>query len=257
MKISYNIPMLERMVGDIHRLTGISISLLDKDRKLLVSFTGEDYCTQLQKEGGNEECIRCDSLLLERCLKSLLPEQHLCHAGLYDSAMPILKDGVVAGFLLMGRVRAERSPVREDPLYQRLPLLKEEQLLALYDLLPHILFSSGIRIERDPLIEELSAYIKENLQADLRVEALCARFHLSKNSLYRVFREHFDQSVNEYIIGCRLERAKELLAGSKEPLYMVAEKVGMDQYAYFSKLFKERVGINPAAYRKEGCKKSS
>ncbi len=249
MKISYNIPMLEQMLKDIHRLTGVSVSLLDADCKRLVSCTGEDYCARLQREGGSKECARCDLLLLERCAKSLRLEQHLCHAGLYDSAMPILKDGAVVAFLLMGRVRAERSPQKKDPLYQQLPLLQEEQLLALYDLLPYILFSSGIRIERDSLMEDIAAYIKENLCSDLRVAALCARFHLSKNSLYRNFYAQFSCPVNRYVAEQRLERAKQLLAETDLSVREIAEQVGMEP-AYFSRLFKKHVGCAPGAWRR-------
>lgn len=249
MKISYDLPKLKRMLEDIYRLSGVSICFLDAEGRSLVNCRREDdFCSALQREQ-KEKCARCDKALLERCAKSLELEHHLCHAGLYDSAMPILKDGAVVGFLLMGRVRAERSPQREDPLYRKLPLLKEEQLLALYDLLPHILFSNGIRVERDPLMEGIAAYIKENLREEIRVEALCARFHLSKNSLYRGFRTHFSCAVNEYILEQRILKAKKLLGETALPIGEIAEQVGMDP-AYFSRLFKKQEGCSPVAYRK-------
>ena len=202
MQFSYDLPLLRRLLEDIYRLTGVSISLLDAEGRTLVSCRREDdYCSRLQQEGLQKECARCDEVLLNRCKRSLRLEWHLCHAGLYDSAMPILKEGEVAGYILMGRVRAERSPEREDPLYRKLPLLKEDPLLALYDLFPHILFSSGIHSDRDPLTEEIASFIETHLSEELRVETVAARFHLSKNTLYR----RFGRPINEYILERRLE----------------------------------------------------
>lgn len=246
MRFSYDLPLLRRLIEDIHRLTGISISILDGEGRPLVQCRREDdYCSRLQQKGLQKECARCDGLLLERCKRSLKLERHLCHAGLYDSAMPLIKEGAVAGFILMGRVRGSHSPKKADPFYQQLPLMQEDQLLALYDLLPHILFSSGIHPERDSLAKEIASFIEGHLSEDLRVETIAAKFHLSKNTLYR----RFGHPINEYIARQRLERAKALLAETDLSIREIGEQVGLEP-AYFSRLFKKYTQMAPLEWRK-------
>jgi len=250
MEFTYDLHLLQQLIGDIHRLTGISISLLDAKGHLLVGFRQEgNYCACIQKNGSAEKCIKSDAALLEKCSKTKKLEHHLCHQGLYDSAMPIMKGDSVAGFILMGQVRSERSPQRNDPLYETLPQLGEEQINSLYNLLPHILFHSAIHQKSSSLAEELAAFIHEHLSERLRVEDLSNRFHRSKNTLHRAFSAHFGQGINEYILAKRIELAKNLLRKSALSIGEIAEQCGMES-AYFSRLFKKKAGCSPMDFRK-------
>lgn len=250
MEFSYDLSLLRQLIGDIHRLTGVSISVLDAELQPLVDYRNrENYCDCIHKTALAKNCLRDDNLLLERCKKSKKLEHHLCHQGLYDSAMPILKGETIAGFILMGQVRAERSPKRADPLYQKLPLFKEEQLSALYDLLPHILFHSAIRPKTNSLAEEIADFLLCHLSEKIRIEALSDRFHRSKNTLHRAFFARFGCGINEYLLKARIEHAKSLLQESSLSISEIAEVCGMEA-AYFSRIFKKRMGCPPSDFRK-------
>jgi AraC-like DNA-binding protein len=56
-------------------------------------------------------------------------------------------------------------------------------------------------------------------------------------------------SPKDYLLGIRLGRAKELLAGTELPVAAVARRVGYDDPAYFSRLFTRRVGLAPVRFR--------
>lgn len=49
----------------------------------------------------------------------------------------------------------------------------------------------------------------------------------------------------------RMERARALLLEDKMSVSEVAYAVGYDNFAYFSRLFKNKVGISPKEYKKE------
>ncbi|MBE6808953.1 MAG: helix-turn-helix transcriptional regulator [Ruminococcaceae bacterium] len=136
-----------------------------------------------------------------------------------------------------------------DALYQKLPYFTEKQINCLSDLLPRILFQNAIEIENDSFITEITDYIEQNLNNELTVELLCSKFFISKNRLYEAFHSHFNSTVNEYITDRRMVKAKELLKNTKEPIYKIAEDVGIENYTYFCKLFKRKTGLTPTEYR--------
>ena len=257
MKIHYDLEKLRRILQDLSTLTGISLSVLDADRKTMIRSAREnDYCTAIQQRGDYHNCHSCDMILLDRCEKSRVVERHTCHAGLCDLAMPVMKDGIIVGFLLMGRIRSPQSPTGSAdgelaPLYRQIPVFTEEKILSLVDLLPQILFESTVVLEPDTLLRQAETYIDRNLQAELSIEGLCEALHVSKNKLYDAFSAHLGITVNAYITQQRMTRAKQLLRETEEPVYRVAELIGIRNYTYFCRLFKEKTGLTPLRYRRE------
>ncbi len=253
MKIRYDVEKMKRIISDLSVLTGISMSFLDTDRRTLCSsIKDNDYCSVLQSDKKNKKlCAFSDNIILNRCLENKRFEGHICHAGLFDAAMPIIKDGIFAGIVLMGRVRLAEGEKKTEALYGEIPEFRDEQIKSLGTLLPNVLFESAIFIEFDDRINEISEYIKNNLTELLSVEHICKRFLVSKNTLYSLFKDHFNNTVNEYITEVRMEKARGLLRETNAPVYEIAESVGINNYTYFCKLFKKREGMSPTEYRKE------
>ena len=270
MIIQYNAKQLNRIINNIFVLTGISISILDSNYNVLANCSKEqDFCSLSQTFDDKKTlCSQCDQKILKLCESTKKMESHICWAGLYDSAMPIVKNDTIVAFAIMGRMRSERSPVLpqilpdDDPhtleqlyeLYSKLPFMTETKLSALYDLLSYVLFEPSIQIVYDSFINKAIDFIDTHLHEDLSVGALCNKFHISKNYLYKAFSNNLGSSVNEYIATQRLKRAKEMLTICDEPVYIVAEKVGIYNYTYFCRWFKKRMGISPNEYRKASRK---
>lgn len=259
MRIRYNMEKLGEILNDLSVLTGISIAFLDADNHRLCEFSqSKNFCAayQMQEEYRNQ-CRCSDQKLLERCKKSGQYEYHICHAGLYDAAMPIVKSGVTVGYILMGRIRSDCSPdVAFGPdgsdltgQYRKLPFFGESQLDSLRTLLSNILFSNAVELEKDELMEEIQDYIEQNLSGELSVDAICKQFYISKNNLYRCFREKCQDTVNGYIINRRIRKAKELLMQTDLPVCSICGQVGIPNYTYFCRLFRKQVGVSPTEYR--------
>lgn len=266
MIIKYNEEQMLKIVDDIFTLTGISIAILDAKYKNIVSSAKrQKYCLLLQAiEGDNAHCIACDRMILARCASSGKLESHICKAGLYDSAMPIIKHGVIVGFVIMGQVRSDKSPStpryvpdtdsktaqKLEEHYNSMPFISKEKLEALYDLLPRILFDNAIETIYDPLVNDILDYIASNLKENLSVSLLCEKFYISKNRLYNVFKDNLKCTVTEYINRERIKKAKELLKTTKDSACHIAESVGIANYPYFCRLFKKICGKSPSEYKK-------
>ena len=54
----------------------------------------------------------------------------------------------------------------------------------------------------------------------------------------------------EYLLRVRLSNAKDLLAATDQPVVQIARAVGYDDPAYFTRLFTQRVGQSPTAFRR-------
>ncbi|MFD0674647.1 response regulator [Cohnella sp. GCM10027633] len=101
------------------------------------------------------------------------------------------------------------------------------------------------------LIESVVASIRERLHENVTLRDLAIRFSFSPNYLGLLFKEETGQSFNDYVIGLRMEKAKELLRDTRIKIYEVAEQVGYRYLPYFSRQFRETVGMTPLEYRRK------
>lgn len=266
MNIKYDIERIKTIIDDICNITDISISLSDTKYNEIYSHETQNdtYCHKiLNTKIGEMRCHHSDRDMLERCTREKKPISHICHAGVLDTVVPILKDGFVAGYIMLGRVRLTKnlSEIKElldwsdDPAeivkhYKSLTYLSEAQMDAIIHLISHILFENAVEIDYDEFINYATDYIENNLATDLSIKTLCKALHVSKNVLYQRFNDVYGCTVNEYITKRRLRKAEKLLRNTDENIAAISEAVGFYNYTYFSKIFKSHTGLTPSEYRK-------
>jgi transcriptional regulator GlxA family with amidase domain len=101
---------------------------------------------------------------------------------------------------------------------------------------------------RDPL-RDVQAWISEHLDADLSVEALAARAHMSPRNFARTFKREIDITPAAYVERARVERAQQELQRSQTELPEVALRCGFASEDRMRRAFHRRVGVGPADYR--------
>jgi AraC family transcriptional regulator len=92
-------------------------------------------------------------------------------------------------------------------------------------------------------------YIEDNLDSDLSLEAMAAEVHLSPIYLARAFKAAVGRSPHRYVLGRRVERAKELLRDTELPVVDVALSSGFSSQSHLSYWFQRYMGVSPAVYR--------
>jgi AraC family transcriptional regulator len=95
-------------------------------------------------------------------------------------------------------------------------------------------------------------FIEENLDNDLRLEAMAAQVEVSPLYLPRAFKAAVGQSPHQYVLARRIERAKELLRNTQTPIADVAFASGFSSQSHLSNWFLKMVGVSPATYRRQG-----
>ncbi|MEI2577672.1 AraC family transcriptional regulator [Scytonema sp. PRP1] len=100
-------------------------------------------------------------------------------------------------------------------------------------------------------LREVIEYINENLSQDLSLAELAAVVNLSPNYFVTLFKRSTGLSPHQYVIHCRVERAKALLAENKLPIIEVCDRVGFQNPSHFTAVFRRFMGTTPKAYREE------
>ncbi len=97
----------------------------------------------------------------------------------------------------------------------------------------------------DKKIVELIHYINENLSKDLSIEALSARFFISKYHMMRKFKEETGYSMHQYILEKRILAARNLITEGCLATTASVE-CGFKDYSTFSRAYKKLLGQLPS-----------
>ena len=100
------------------------------------------------------------------------------------------------------------------------------------------------------LVLNIISYLKENFKDPISLDSLSKQFSVSKATLIYNFNKYLHSSPVDYLINIRIQQAKSALTETNSNISEIAENCGFSNANYFSLMFKRRVGISPANYRK-------
>jgi AraC family transcriptional regulator, alkane utilization regulator len=103
---------------------------------------------------------------------------------------------------------------------------------------------------RDPLVGKALALMHRNPARPWTVEGLAKNVGLSRSSLAERFTELIGKPPMQYLMQWRLTLAAHLLQSTSKGAAVVAEDVGYDSEAAFSRAFKREFGAPPATWRR-------
>ena len=81
------------------------------------------------------------------------------------------------------------------------------------------------------------------------LDEMAARVSRSRGQTIRLFRNEFGETPVQYLIGRKLEAARELLRGSPVAIKEIADRLHFSDEYYFAAVFKRKTGISPGRYR--------
>ena len=99
-------------------------------------------------------------------------------------------------------------------------------------------------------IADAKAYIKQNLAADLSLEAISSRFGFCPTYFHKLFRAATGKTLHDYVEEQRIKRSLEIMTTTSQTLTEIAYECGFSSQSYFSYAFKRRLGITPREYAK-------
>lgn len=108
----------------------------------------------------------------------------------------------------------------------------------------------GARQVDDALIGKCQEWIAKRPNVEAPVASMVRLSGLPERTFKRRFQKAVGMPPLEYVHALRLEDAKHLLETCEDTLDKVAERVGYEDATFFSRLFRRKVGLTPADYRR-------
>lgn len=125
------------------------------------------------------------------------------------------------------------------------------QMIQLLDsLLDDIMDTIGrISTDESYMVNLAKKYIEKNFGRNISLQIIADSIYVNPSYLSRIYKRDTGHTITEEVNRFRMERAKELLAGTMLKKKEIAAMVGIDDPIYFSRIFKKMVGISPSEYR--------
>lgn len=120
-------------------------------------------------------------------------------------------------------------------------------------------WENSIKGKSNKLNEVIQAsvdYIDNNYERNLSLRDISKYVFLSQSYFASAFREITGISPIRYLIKARVERAKELLTGTKQKAGDIAIAIGFSNQQRFNEIFKKHTGLTPLQYRKNFTKET-
>ena len=93
-------------------------------------------------------------------------------------------------------------------------------------------------------------YIHAHLSIRLGIDEICASVYAARSTLSKKFTEEVGLSIGAYIDAEIMSRCEQLLIDTDLSIGQISERFGFCDQFYFSRRFKEKFGVTPAACRR-------
>lgn len=101
------------------------------------------------------------------------------------------------------------------------------------------------------LAKKIQKFMELNLHNSVKLVDLESHFHYSGRHLNRIFHQHFDQSIGQFLRERRFELALRWLATTNRSVKDIALSLGYGTVSHFCRFFRERTNLSPMQYREE------
>ena len=108
-----------------------------------------------------------------------------------------------------------------------------------------------------PALRAAIQFIQEHPDEDISIERLASRANLSSCHFARMFKQSTGMPPHQFVLRCRIARAKQLLMNKSASLAEVAALAGFCDQGHMTRGFRRFVGLTPGAYSeslREGTK---
>lgn len=102
----------------------------------------------------------------------------------------------------------------------------------------------------DDAIARALYYIRNRCERPVGLDAVARQAGLSRSVLQRRFRRLLERSVHDEVVDARMHKAMDLLRRSDMNIDQVAEQTGFGYAQNMGRVFRQRFGQSPKAYRR-------
>ena len=233
------------------------------------------YCAHIKGcPEANQHCVFCQLKVLDKCLNGAF--KGICYAGVSEFIYPIKNNGETVGFISVGGYKSENYKSYLKAIEKKFSL-QYEKLLTAYNtlkdtlpekteidtlLIPLVAMIELAYIQNQSEIKEsywfdnIVRYVIQNHTQNITIDDLVKQFYCSRSKISHTFKAKTGKTFREYLTDLRLNDALSLLKYSNLNITEIAYSIGFIDSAYFSNVFKAKVGTSPLNYRKANSQRT-
>ncbi len=275
MQLTYNLTEVSKILADFHTITKFRIGIFDANFKELLSYPSQlsSFCRELRQNTTlNTTCMHCDFGAFWECKLKEEPITYECHAGLTEIIVPIKSENGIIGYVMAGQVLSDSSTynewhkllayIKDYPLdfitlqstYNTRSKVHTSTISAtahMLEICAHYLYETHILSpDKNSLSYQIDHYIITHIKEPLDVSLLCQVFGYKKTYFHQLTTRLYGTSIMKHVCRLRIQCAKDLLSNSQLSISEIASAVGIPDYNYFTKVFKQVAHCTPREYRR-------
>ncbi|URN95796.1 MAG: response regulator [Candidatus Pristimantibacillus lignocellulolyticus] len=193
-----------------------------KQKWLLSDWIYDNYL--FEEMIGEIKRLRLPSIRLTRLFFSLTDEWNRLYGTLLESSI-IMKDSFSHYYEFVAWLTQTRTRIHESNVKPQ--------------------FS----IEIQSSIAKAKTMAQHTFNKPLTAGEMAKSVSMSLSYFSQCFKQIVGQTYTDYLRDIRMERAKSYLLNTTKTIQWIAEEVGYNDEKYFSRLFKEHIGMLPSEYR--------
>ncbi len=118
-----------------------------------------------------------------------------------------------------------------------------------------VIIEAAIHLQSTPesgsnsIVTAATAYLEEHSHEPLQVSDLVRHLGYSRARIFEMFKAGTGMTPNDYLLRCRIRKARELLSKTDKDVTDIALDAGFASSQYFSQVFKKYTGMTPSRYR--------
>ena len=276
MKTQLHEEQLRKLLMDYYTVTGQRIGIFDADYHIIMEYPQQHspFCSLMRDhEEGRQRCQSCDYNGMLEAQRTGTTCIYRCHAGLIEVCAPILDDSGTIGYIMFGQLLYDHHTQEQwnttlrqcaaiipdiqtlSTAFQEIRKMAPDYLNATANILTacvgYIRLEQWMKIYRDGLWVQIQTYIQNNLTESFTLRDMANSCSVSIATLCKTAKANSGRTIGQLLLDGRLCLAKKVLTNSDHSISEIANMVGIGDYNYFSRIFRNETGMSPTQYRKE------
>lgn len=100
-------------------------------------------------------------------------------------------------------------------------------------------------------VRDAIRYIHNNYNRDISLNEVAQYIYRSPEYLSRLFKSETGEKFSSYLMSYRLNKARDMLINTDMKIYEIAYAVGYTTPSYFSKMYRDFMGVGPEVTRSQ------
>lgn len=271
---------LRQILVDFHTVTGQHIAIFDTEYRVVAEYPAKqcELCSIIRSDKNGAICCReSDVAGMMAAAKRNAPVAYTCHAGLNEICAPIQDDGEVLGYIMLGQLltdedrKAQWSHIKErcqsfdcsmkdlHQAFQKMRQMSPDVLNATSRIMMacvgYIRLEQLMKRQSDLRWQDIQSYIQGHLLTSFTLPEMADALDVSVATICKTVKRISGKTVGQLLLEERVQRAQQYLLNSDRSIAEIAGIVGIEDYNYFTRVFRKQTGITPSQYRRKARQK--